>query len=512
MEWKAAMLQTTKEFGQKRMSDNICHRSQIACTLSAVLLLTTVLAGQASAPPNKAPTVTGTPTAQERGGASLLRQLNNAMEMMVAKTSPAVVQIVVTGYGPIQSQGEDDVSVLAPEKSLGSGVIVDPDGYIVTNAHVVHGAQRIRVILPQRPSNSSFQLRDFSAGKVLEAKVVGVDTAADLAVVKVEASGLPSLPLTNSRPATQGQMVFAIGSPKGLENSVTMGVVSLPLRQPDPDNPRVFIQTDTPINPGNSGGPLVDVDGHLVGINTMILSEGGGSEGIGFAIPAAMVAFEYAGMRKSGHVAHATISASVQAITPAMAIGLGLSQGWGAIVSDVMPDGPADSAGLQIGDIVLSVDGHAVVGLSGYNAALALHSLDKALRLEVLRNQQTLFIAVPVVEDQDRRRQLADVPLMRKNLLPRLGIFALDIDQGVREILAGLRSDSGVVVLAGSAAPASVHTGLKAGDIVRAINRSPVTSIAELREAVSKLKPGDSAVLQIERDGKLKYLPFEVDD
>src|SRR5712671_3082656 len=113
MEWKAAMLQTTKEFGQKRMSDNICHRSQIACTLSAVLLLTTVLAGQASAPPNKAPTVTGTPTAQERGGASLLRQLNNAMEMMVAKTSPAVVQIVVTGYGPIQSQGEDDVSVLA---------------------------------------------------------------------------------------------------------------------------------------------------------------------------------------------------------------------------------------------------------------------------------------------------------------------------------------------------------------------------------------------------------------
>src|SRR5712671_1247579 len=251
MERNAAMLHTTKECGQKRMSThNIRHRSRMACVFSAFLLFTSILSGQTSAPPNKTPTVPGTATAQERGGASLLRQLNNAMEVMVAKTSPAVVQIVVTGYGPIQSQGEDDVSVLAPEKSLGSGVIVDPEGYIVTNAHVVHGAQRIRVILPQRPSNSSFQLRDFSAGKVLEAKVVGVDTAADLAVVKVEASGLPSLPLTSSRAATQGQMVFAIGSPKGLENSVTMGVVSLPLRQPDPDNPRVFIQTDTPINPG----------------------------------------------------------------------------------------------------------------------------------------------------------------------------------------------------------------------------------------------------------------------
>jgi serine protease Do len=307
-------------------------------------------------------------------------------------------------------------------------------------------------------------------------------------------------------------MVFAIGSPKGLENSVTMGVVSLPLRQPEPDNPRVFVQTDTPINPGNSGGPLVDVDGHLVGINTMILSEGGGSEGIGFAIPAAIVAFEYAGLRKSGHVAHPSISASVQAITPAMAIGLGLSQGWGAIVSDVVPDGPADSAGLRTGDLVLSVDGHGIVGVSGYNAAVSLHTFDKPLRLEVLREQRKLVISVPVSPDQDQHPQLADVPLMRKNLLPRLGIFALELDPEVREILSGLRSDSGVVVLAGSAAPASLHTGLKAGDIVRSINRSPVASIAELREAVSKLKPGDSAVLQIERDGKFRYLAFEVDD
>jgi serine protease Do len=442
---------------------------------------------------------------------SLLKQLNNSMEAMVEKTSPAVVQVLVTGYGPVQQHGEEDVAVLAPEKALGSGVIVDPDGYIITNAHVIHGAQRIRVILPLVPSSSTFQLRDTDTGKVFEAKVVGVDTGIDLAVLKVDASHLPILPLTDSPPVRQGQLVFAIGSPEGLENSVTMGVISSPLRQPDADNPRVYIQTDTPINPGNSGGPLVDVDGRVVGINTMILTEGGGSEGIGFAIPAAIVRFEYASLRKSGHVAHATISATVQAITPTLAAGLGLQRGWGAVVSDVTPDGPADAAGLRIGDIVLSVDGHAIVGVSGYNAALSLHGLDQVLKIEVLRDQRTLSLSLPVIEHHDQR-QLADVPLMRKNLLPRLGIFAVELDSQVREILTDLRSDSGVVVLAGTAAPAPLRTGLKAGDIVRAVNRSPVASLPELRAAVKNLKAGDSAVLQIERNGKLQYLAFEVDE
>jgi serine protease Do len=484
------------------------HRRIVMCAATALLALTPLF-GQTPTKAKLPGQIGSGNAAEERDGSALLRQLNNSMEVMVAKTSPAVVQVLVSGYGPVQQHG-GDVAVLAPEKALGSGVIVDPDGYIVTNAHVIHGAQRIRVVMPLMPSSSTFQLRDNSTGKVLEAKVVGVDTDVDLAVLKVEASHLPTLPLENSRPARQGQMVFAIGSPEGLENSVTMGIVSSPLRQPDPDNPRVFIQTDTPINPGNSGGPLVDVEGHLVGINAMILTEGGGSEGIGFAIPAAIVGFEYSTLRKSGHISHATINATVQAITPTLAAGLGLSRGWGVIVSDVAPQGPADAAGLRISDIVLSVDGHPIVGVSGYNAALSLHSLEKALKLEVLRDQQTVSLTVPVIEQHDEH-QLADVPLMRKNMLPRLGIFAVDLDPQVREILTDLRSDSGVVVLAGTAAPASLHTGLKAGDVVRSVNKQPVTSIDQLRAAMSKLKVGDSAVLQIERDGKLQYLAFEVD-
>jgi serine protease Do len=490
---------------------NIAHGRFMPWAASAFLLLAMPLAGQTPPPDNTPGRVTSAYEGLEPTRPSLLRQLNASMETMAAKTSPAVVQIVVTGYGPVQHQGEEDVTVLAPEKALGSGVIVDPDGYIVTNAHVVRGAQRIRVILPQHPSASTFQLRDASTGKVFDAKVVGVDTDADLAVIKVEASGLPNLPLTSARPAQLGEIVFAIGSPEGLENSVTMGIVSSPLRQPDPDSSRVFIQTDTPINPGNSGGPLVDIDGHLMGINTMILSSGGGSEGIGFAIPASIVEFEYSRLRQSGHVAHATIGASVQAITPTMAAGLRLSRGWGAIVSDVTAEGPADAAGLRVGDIMLSVDGHEIVGLSGYNAALSLHSLDAALKMEVLRDKRRVSLTISVAEHHDQM-QLADVPLMRANLLPKLGIFAMDLDQGVRKILGEVRSESGVVVLAGTATPASSRTGLKAGDVVRAVNRSPVASVSQLRAAMIKLKAGDSATLQIERYGKLQYLAFEVDE
>jgi serine protease Do len=290
-----------------------------------------------------------------------------------------------------------------------------------------------------------------------------------------------------------------------------MGIVSSPLRQPDPDDPRVFVQTDTPINPGNSGGPLVDIDGHLVGINTMILSSGGGSEGIGFAIPAAIVRFEYSRLRKSGHVVHASIGASVQAITPVLAAGLGLSRGWGAMISDVMPDGPADAADLRIGDIVLSVDRHSIVGISGYNAALSLHSPDAALQMEVLRDQRSVSLSIPVVEQHDKQ-QLSDLPLVRTNLVPKLGIFAADLDPGMRKILIALRSESGVVVLADTATTASSRSGLKAGDVVRAINRTQVASIAELRAAIDKLEPGDSVALQIERAGKLQYLAFEVDE
>src|SRR6266436_6394700 len=233
---------------------------------------------------------------------NLLRDLDSSLEKVVAKVSPAVVQIVVTGYRPLEGHGHTDTSRIARQHAIGAGVIVDPDGYIITNAHVVEGAQRIRVILPPPAGDSTLELQPIHAEQILDARVVGSHKQSDLALLKVQASHLPTVPLRTDVRARQGELVFAVGSPEGLRDSVTMGVVSSVARQTNPDNPMIYLQTDAAINPGNSGGPLVDIDGNLLGINTFMLTEGGGNEGLGFAIPAAIVNFDYQNLRKYGHV------------------------------------------------------------------------------------------------------------------------------------------------------------------------------------------------------------------
>src|SRR6202166_4508198 len=231
--------------------------------------------------------------AEEPASSNLLRDLDRSLEKVVAKVSPAVVQIVVTGYGPLEDHGHNDTSRIVRQHAIGAGVIVDPDGYILTNAHVIEGAQRIRVILPSPAADSPLELQPIHAAQILDAKVLGTHKQSDLALLKVEATHLPAAPLRNDVQVHQGELVFAIGSPEGLLDSVTMGVVSCVARHPDPDDPMVYIQTDAAMNPGNSGGPLVDIDGNVVGLNTLMLSTGGGSEGLGFAIPAAIVNFDY---------------------------------------------------------------------------------------------------------------------------------------------------------------------------------------------------------------------------
>ncbi len=209
----------------------------------------------------------------------VLQQLNAALEGLVAKVSPAVVQVLVTGYGPLEQSNHTETALVARQHAVGSGVIVDSDGYIMTNAHVVEGAHRIRVVLPL-PSLEYPQVHRVGKEHVLEAKLIGVHKESDLALIKIDQKNLPTLELGSGRGVHQGQLVVAIGSPEGLENSVTMGVVSAVGRQPDPDRPMVYIQTDAPINPGNSGGPLIDMDGYVLGINTLILSAGRGQRRI----------------------------------------------------------------------------------------------------------------------------------------------------------------------------------------------------------------------------------------
>jgi len=441
----------------------------------------------------------------------LLRQFNSSLEALVAKVSPAVVQIQVTGIGPLGGSGKGGVALIARQRAIGSGVIVDPDGYIMTNAHVVESAQRIRVVLPVPPSESFLDATPIGQRQILDAKLVGLHKDTDLALLKVDGHNLPSLPLGTRRPVHTGEMVLAIGSPEGLQSSVTMGVVSSVWRQPDPDQPMVYIQTDAPINPGNSGGPLVDLDGYVIGLNTFILSEGGGSEGLGFAIPARIVGFVYGNLRKYGHVHRTEIQVSAQTVTPTLAAGLGLAQSWGVVISDVIPKGPADVAGLKVQDVVVAIDGRPILGLPGLTAALYLHPADEAVRMEILRGNDKLSLYVPAFEHHEKEDQLADF-INPNNRIGRLGVYVMDLDDQLRSAMSSeVRIPSGVVVLGQSLDLNALTNNLRAGDIIHRINRASVQSADQLRSALRGLKPGDPVVLQIERLGQLQYVDFEME-
>jgi serine protease Do len=346
---------------------------------------------------------------------------------------------------------------------------------------------------------------------ILEARLVGSHKDTDLALLKIDEKDLPTLPLVTQQRARVGQLVFAIGSPEGLQNSVTMGVISAVARQPDPAKAMTYIQTDAPINPGNSGGPLVDMNGSVVGINTFILSTGGGSEGLGFAIPSRIVDFVYHSLRQYGHVHRVEIGAAAQDITPAMADGLHLGQKWGVIVADVKPDGPAAAAGLQIQDIVLTADDRRIDTLPNLSSALYLHRLDQVLKLEILRGEDHKTLYVPAIEQRDPMDQLFDAADTEKSLVPGLGILAVDFTGDLLKNISALRIPSGVIVLGRAAELITPETGLQTGDIIHSLNTTAITSLDTLRSAVQSLKPGSPVVLQVERTDGLTYLSFDME-
>jgi serine protease Do len=290
-----------------------------------------------------------------------------------------------------------------------------------------------------------------------------------------------------------------------------MGVVSSVGRQPDPDRPVVYIQTDAPINPGNSGGPLVDVDGYVLGINTLIFSEGGGSEGLGFAIPARVVHFVYESLRKYGHVHRVEIQAAAQNITPTLAEGLGLSQSYGVIISDLVPGGPAEAAGLKIGDIVVSADGRRIDTLPALTGAMYLHPLDQVMKLVVLRAGVRQTLEVPVIEHRDTMDKLMDNVDPDASLVRRLGVLAVDLTADLRSVVGELRIPSGVVVIARAADLLGPDTGLKTGDVIHSVNTKPIDSVTALRAALRDIKSGAAVVLQVERSDGFTWLAFEME-
>jgi serine protease Do len=447
-----------------------------------------------------------------RGAASgsVIQKLNGEMAQILAQVSPAVVQIRVVGFGLSESGNRTEAAVVERQRSLGSGIIVDPSGYILTNEHVIHGAQRVSVLLPAIPGSSP-SATDSTHRRIFEAKVIGSQPDVDLALLKIEATGLPVLSLEKVRPAKQGELVFAIGSPNGLDSSVTMGVVSAAERQVENAYPMAFIQTDAPINPGNSGGPLVDAEGTLLGINAFILTRSGGSEGLGFAIPAETVKFVYDSLRKYGRVRRIEVGILSQGITPELAAGLQLPRDWGVVVSDVDPDGAAKAAGVEPGDIIDAIDGQPIYSLAGLMREVFVHPIDKLVNLKLLHGDETYTLEIMAKESSRPTDRLGELAVSGQGLVRRLGIIGVDIDDQIRSMMPHLRSGPGVVVGARIQEATSADSGLQAGDVIRALNQTRIDSLETLKKAVRALKAGEAVALQVEREGKLSYLSFEME-
>lgn len=439
-----------------------------------------------------------------------LQKLNNSIEQLVARVGPSVVQILVSGYTPQSGIVRNTGELFSQQRSTGSGVILGSDGYIVTNAHVIDGAKRVQVVLQ---TSEEFKTQKQSilkpGGRIIGAQVVAVDRETDLAVLKVNERNLPALKLADSDRLRQGQLVFAFGSPLGLKNSVTMGVVSNIARQLETESPMIYIQTDTPINPGNSGGPLVDADGNVVGINTLIFSQSGGSEGIGFAGPSNIVGNVYKQIRDTGRVRRGDIGVYAQTVTPLLSQALSLPIRFGTILGDVYPSSSAERAGLKVGDIILSVAGKPMENGRQFNVTLYRQTVGERILAKVLRGADTLEVSVEVVDREDATEQFADMVNPDKNLIPQLGILALDLDKRVARLFPELRLQTGVVV-AGRALDAPFwEEGFLPGDIIHELNGQSIKSLQELRTKAADLKAYDPVVFQLERAGRLFYFSFE---
>ncbi|HTI39671.1 MAG TPA: trypsin-like peptidase domain-containing protein [Vicinamibacterales bacterium] len=463
----------------------------ILCAVTACLLPLTALAQSARTDP--------------------LQQMNEAVDALTRKVWPSVVQIMVTGYGTRDDNGRSDVSaVLSRQRSVGSGFVIDPEGYIMTNAHVVSGAQRVEVVLPASGADGSLMTALTPKTTVVPARVVGTASEIDLALLKVDGLSLPALPLATYRQLRQGETVFAFGSPGGLRNTLTHGLVSAVARQTDPDSPLIFIQTDAPINPGNSGGPLVNIRGEVVGVNTFILSPSGGSDGLGFAIPCATVRTVFRQLKEHGRLRRQEVGMSIQTITPIMATSLGLPRTSGVVVSDVWPGGPAEAAGLKIGDILVSIDGDPADNLPTVNYNFRLRDSPMPVRMVVLRGTSEVTLNVSTIEQYGTFDSITiDDPA--QDVIPELGIMGVGIDARIASQAKGLRDPLGVIVAARVAGGTAGDVPLQQGDVIRTLNTQVTASVKDLRDLLRKTPAGAPITLQIQRDGRLMYVSFTLE-
>jgi serine protease Do len=441
-----------------------------------------------------------------------LLTLDRAMETLAARVTPAVVNVtVVSKSNPQQNGGEgmpDMQQFFGPgnpfgrqfhmpsqpqnrmEHGLGSGVIISPDGYIVTNNHVIDGAVDIRVTMSNR--------------EVLSAKLVGADPLTDLAVIKVNANNLPSVPWGNSASLRPGQTVLAFGNPYGYRFTVTRGIISA-LNRPNPDatdrrKPGEFIQTDAAINPGNSGGALVDARGELIGINTFLISSSGSFSGMGFAIPAQIVQPTVETLIRDGKVTHAFIGIQISDVTPDNAKFFQMNKAEGALVSEVGPDTPGAKAGLRTGDVITELDGKPVTDAGQLQMTVGQKRPGDTIHLLVVRDSKPTSIAVTLEALGAGKGAETAGGEQGKG---RWGLKLADLTPGDRNELQAQDQQSvhGAIVEDVQPGSPADNAGLQRGDVIMEVNRRSVKSAAEVAQVLSSVPNGQDALVLVWSNG-----------
>jgi serine protease Do len=433
-------------------------------------------------------------------------QLSRTFVEVAKQVKPAVVHVEVEQQSRQSSmrmpEGFPQIPGFPPfggaqprrQRGSGSGVIISQDGYILTNNHVAGEADQIKVKLAD--------------GREMKAKLIGADPETDIAVIKVDAQGLPYAKLGDSSKLEQGEWVIALGSPFGLQQTITAGIVSATGRDIPGAGPYVnFIQTDASINPGNSGGPLVNMNGEVIGINTMIFSRSGGSEGIGFAVPSTVVSNVHAQLIKSGKVTRGYLGVLLQDVTPAIARSVGYDGEGGALVGDLAEaSSPAAKAGLRSGDVIIEFDGKPIKSRRELTQVVADTPVGKAARVKYVRDGRVETATITLAErpgsnDADRQE-------MGGRQEPGTGKLGVSVDTVTAEVARELKLKraSGAVVMSVQPNSPAAEAGLQQGDVIHRIDRTPVATADDLIRGIRALGNQKEVVLQIERGGQLTFL------
>jgi serine protease Do len=440
-------------------------------------------------------------------------QTSRAFSEIVNAVSPAVVNISTVKLVSRRNNYSDDpffeffndffnpfydygLDKKWKEQSLGSGVIVSGDGYIVTNFHVVSNAEKIRVTLYDK--------------RVFKGEIIGADPKTDVAIVKIKADDLPVIPWGDSDGLSVGEFVLAIGNPFGLSHTVTMGIISAVGRAnvgiADYED---FIQTDAAINPGNSGGPLVSADGLLVGINTAIFSKSGGYQGIGFAVPSNMVRSIMEQLIKEGKVVRGWLGITIQELTPEIGKEFGHETMDGALVGESLKDSPAERAGIQSGDIILKYDGKDVAGPSELKNMVARSRPGEKVPVVILRNKKQLRIIVTIDErpGEQERPQARPTSAGQSNVFSGLSVITLTDD--ISRQLDLESGETGVVVIGVTAGSPAEEAGLKRGDVIEEIDRIRINDIDDFNRTVEGIRADETVLMFVNRGGRKFYLTVQ---